>query len=153
MGPDERLSIAGRALRVGGIFLAAAALFHILAAPHIPGVLERVLDTQAYAFVEPIVSFTFLMGGLLLLPLSFSTLYAASGLRRREGWARWIGLVNALTVLGLPCLLVWSMGWGYFSGAPLFLAGAVSIAVAGLLMVLPLLWVWRDATGSTRNGA
>jgi len=37
-------------------------------------VLKRVLDANAYAFLEPVVSFTFLLNAVLLVPLSFSTL-------------------------------------------------------------------------------
>lgn len=114
-------------------------------------VLKRVLDAKAYAFLEPVVSFTFLLNAVLLVPLSFSTLWSAAGLRRGERWAWWIGLVNALTVLALPCLIVWTMGLQYFSDAPLFLAGAVSVVVAGLFMMLPLSWVWRDTAQPTGN--
>jgi hypothetical protein len=142
--PEQRLSIAARSLTVGGLFLGAAAVFHFLAASHLPMILKRVLDANTYAFLGPVVSFTFQLSGVLLLPLSFSTLYSAAGLRRGERWAWWISLANALTVLVLPCLLVSTMGLRYFSGAPLFLAGAVSVTVAGLLMMLPLLWAWRD---------
>jgi len=141
--PNRRLSIAARLLTVGGIFLGAAALFHFLAASHLPLVLKGVLDAKTYEFLQPIVSFTFLLNGVLLLPLSFSTLYSAAGVRRGERWAWWICLANALTVIALPGLLLWTMGLQYFS-APLFLAGAVSITVAGLLMMLPLLWTKRD---------
>jgi len=142
--PNRRLSIAARSLTVGGLFLSAAAVFHFLAASHLPMILKRVLDAKMYAFLGPVVSFTFLLSGVLLLPLSFSTLYSAAGLRRGERWAWWISLANALTVLVLPCLLVSTMGIRYFSGAPLFLAGAVSVTVAGLLMMLPLLWARHD---------
>jgi len=142
--PDQRLRIAARSLIVGGFFLGAAAVFHFLAASHIPMILRRVLDANTYAFLAPVVSFMFQLSGVLLLPLSFSTIYSATGLRRAERWAWWISLANALTVLALPCLLVATMGIHYFSGAPLFLAGAVSVTVAGLLMTLPLLWARRD---------
>ncbi len=137
---EQRRSIAAGCLRAGGVFLGAAAVFQFLAAPHLPGVLKRELDPVSYTFLEPVVSFIFILNAVLLLPLSFSTLYSAAGVRRGERWAWWIGVVNALTVITLPCLLVGSMGLRYFSDAPLFLAGAVSIAVAGLLMLLPLLW-------------
>jgi hypothetical protein len=150
---DQRLSIAARCLTVGGFFLGAAAVFHLLAASHIPMVLKRVLDANTYEFLEPIVSFTFLLNALLLLPLSFSTLHSTAGIRRGERWARWIGIANALTVLALPVLLVSSMGLRYFSGAPLFVAGAVSVTVAGLLMMLPLLWAWRDTARPSGNSA
>jgi hypothetical protein len=141
---EQRLSIAAGAVTIGGVFLGAAAAFHFLAAPHIPEILAKMLDPNGRAFLEPIVTFTFLLNAVLLLPLTFSTLYSAAALRRRERWAKKIGLANALTVLALPCLLAWSMGLRYFVDAPLFLAGAVSVTVAGLLMLLPLLWAWRD---------
>ena len=150
---DQRLAIAARCLTIGGFFLGAAAAFHFLAAPHLPAVLHGVLDSKAYTFLEPIVSFTFILNGVLLLPLSFSTLYSARGVRRGERWAAWISLVNAVVVLVLPCLLVSTMGLGYFSGAPLFAAGALSIAVAGLLMLLPLVWAWRDIAGTSGAGS
>jgi hypothetical protein len=47
-------------------------------------------------------------------------------------------------VIALPCLLLYSVGLGYFADAPLFLAGALSITAAGLLMLLPLVWARRD---------
>src|SRR5207302_2735325 len=96
--------------------------------------------------LEPIVSFTFLLNAVLLLPLSFTTLYGAAGIRRGERWAWRISIANALTVIALPCLLLYSMGLGYFADAPLFLAGALSITAAGLLMLLPLLWAQRDSS-------
>ena len=136
----HRLLFAARSLTAGGSFLVAAAMFHFLAASHIPLVLRKALDAEAFAFLEPIASFAFLLNGVLLLPLAFSTLYCATGVRRGERWAWWIGLANALTVLALPCVLVSSMGLGYFSGAPLFLAGALSVTIAALLMLLTLLW-------------
>ena len=141
---NQRLSMAARSLTVGGFLLGAAAAFHFLAASHIPMVLKQFLDAKAYAFLEPVVSFTFLLNAVLLVPLAFSTFCSAAGLRRGERWAWWIGLVNGLTVLALPCLIVATMGLRYFSGAPLFLAGAVSVLVAGLLMIVPLFWAWRD---------
>jgi hypothetical protein len=63
---------------------------------------------------------------------------------RGERWAWRISIANALTVIALPCLLVYSMGLGYFASAPLLIAGAVSITAAGLLMLLPLVWARRD---------
>src|SRR5258708_39626410 len=82
--PDQRLSIAARSLTVSGLFLGAAAVFHFLAASHLPMILKRVLDANTYAFLCPVVSFTFQLSGVLLLPLSFSTLFSAAGFRPRE---------------------------------------------------------------------
>src|SRR5260221_11457663 len=95
--PDQRLSIAARSLTVGGLFLGAAALFHFLAASHLPMILKRVLDANTYAFLGPVVSFTFQLSGVLLLPLSFSTLYSAAGLRWGYGWVGGVDVRHALT--------------------------------------------------------
>jgi len=141
---DHRLSFASRSLMGGAVLLGAAALFHFLAAPHLGMVLHKTVDPKAYAFLEPIVSFTFLLNGVLLLPLTFSTFYCAAGVRRGERWAWWIAIVNALAVVALPCTLVATMGLRYFGDAPLFVAGAASVTAAGLCMVLALLWARRD---------
>jgi hypothetical protein len=143
MNARSRLLFAARCLTAGGVFLAAAAVFHLFAAPHIASILRRAVNANTFTFLEPIVSFTFLLNAVLLLPLSFTTLYGAAGVRRGERWAWRISIANALTVIALPCLLVYSMGLGYFADAPLFLAGAVSITAAGLLMLLPLVWARR----------
>ena len=143
----HRLSLAARSLTGGAFLLGAAAVFHFLAAPHLTTVLRKILDPKVYAFLEPIVSFTFLLNGVLLLPLAFSTFCSAGGVRRGERWAWWIAIANALTVLALPCTLVATMGFRYFADAPLFLAGAISVTAAGLFMVLALLWARRDIVG------
>src|SRR5260221_7845865 len=135
--PSQRLSFAARSLIAGGFFLVAAAVFHFIAAAHISMILKNVLDAKSYEFLEPIVSFTFLLNGVLLLPLSFSTFSSAAGIRRGESWAWWMGLANATTVLVLPCLLVATMGLRYFSGAPLLVAGAGSISAPGVFIMLP----------------
>src|SRR5258708_26421387 len=103
--PDQRLSTAARSLTVGGLFLGAAAVFHFLAASHLPMILKRALDANTYAFLGPVVSFTFQLSGVLLLPLSFSTLYSAAGLRPGEPYAWWRRLPNTLTVHAPPLLL------------------------------------------------
>jgi hypothetical protein len=82
--PVDRLSIAALALTVGGLFLRAAAVFNFLAASHLAMVLKVTLDPKAYPLFGPVVAFTFQLGGVLLLPLSLSTLYSAGGLRGRE---------------------------------------------------------------------
>ena len=141
---NHRLSLAARSLTIGAVFLAAAAVFHLLATPHISAILRKMVDAKAYIFLEPILSFMFVLNAILLLPLSFSTFISAAGVRRGERWAWRIAIINALTILALPCTIVATMGVRYFAGAPLFLAGALSVTAAGLFMVLALLWARRD---------
>src|SRR5258708_38917908 len=129
MTAQNRLLCAGRCLTAGGLFLAAAAVFHSSAAPHIAPILRRTVDAKAFTFLEPIVSFTFLLNAVLLLPLSFTTLYGAAGVRRGERWAWRISIANALTGVALPCLRGASVGVEDCASGPIFHAGAGSIAV------------------------
>src|SRR5258707_15287203 len=57
----SRLLFAARCLTAGGVFLAAAAVFHLFAAPHISSILRRAVNADTFPFLEPIVSFTFLL--------------------------------------------------------------------------------------------
>ena len=78
---EQRLVLASRCLTAGGVFLFAAAAFHFIAAPHLPAILKGMLDSHAYAFLAPVVSFTFGLNGVLLLPCrsARSTARKASG--------------------------------------------------------------------------
>jgi hypothetical protein len=141
---NRRLTLAALSLTIGAVFLAAAAVFHLLAAPHITAILRKTLDAKAYGFLEPILSFVFVLNAILLLPLSLITFLSAAGVRRGERWAWRIAIINALTILALPCTILATMGVRYFAGAPLFVAGALSVTAAGVLMLFALLWVRRD---------
>jgi hypothetical protein len=146
---NRRLVLAARSLTIGGVFLAAAAIFHLLATPHIAAILRKVLDAKVYGFLEPILSFVFVLNAILLLPLSLITFISAAGVRRGERWAWQIAIISALTIVALPCTILATMGVRYFAGAPLFLAGAFSVTAAGVFMLLALLWARRDLA---RNG-
>lgn len=136
----RRLAIAARMLKGCAVLLGAASLLHFVAAPHLSEILKRTLDPRAYAFLEPIVTFIFKLNAVLLAPLAFSTFYSALGVRRGERWAWRIATANAVAVVALPCILVATMGFNYFAGAPLFIAGAASVLAAGILMILSLAW-------------
>jgi hypothetical protein len=139
-----RLALAARSLTIGAVFLAAAAVFHLIATPHIAAILQKTLDAKAYGFLEPILSFVFVLNAILLLPLSLITFMTAAGVRRGQRWAWRIALIVALTILALPCTILATMGVRYFAGAPLFIAGALSVTAAGLFMLFALLRARRD---------
>jgi hypothetical protein len=63
-----RLPLAARSLTIGAVFLAAAAVFRLLATPHIAAILRKMLDAKAYGFLQPILSFVFVLNAILLLP-------------------------------------------------------------------------------------
>src|SRR5262245_36583980 len=95
----SRRRIAAFALRAGGVLVWIAAGVHFFALPLLGD------SGGAYSFVWPILAFAFSLDGVLLLPLGFTAIYCASGIRRGERWAAVLGLVCALTVLILPLLL------------------------------------------------
>ena len=111
---NRRLVLAARSLIIGGVFLAAAAVFHLFATPHIAAILRKMLDAKVYGFLEPIVSFVFVLNAILLLPLSLITFISAAGVHRGERWAWQIAIISALTVLALPCTIMATMGVQYF---------------------------------------
>jgi hypothetical protein len=145
----RRLALAARSLTIGAVFLGAAAVFHLFATPHIAAILRKVVDAKVYGFLEPILSFVFVLNAILLLPLSLITFISAAGVRRGERWAWRIAIIITLTILALPCTILATMGVQYFAGAPLFLAGTLSVTAAGLFMLVALLLARPDLA---RNG-
>lgn len=140
VAPGFRLAIAARLLKACAVLLGTASILHFVAAPHLSDILKRTLEPIAYAFLGPIVMFMFQLNAVLLAPLAFSTFCSALGIGRGEHWAWRIATANAVAVVALPCTLVATMGFQYFAGAPLFVAGAASVFAAGILMILSLVW-------------
>jgi hypothetical protein len=135
---------AARALRLGAILLWSAAGIHFIALPLLRRSVAAQLAPDAYAFVWPPFAFSFMLDGILLLPLGLTALYAAGGILRGERWAMVLGLSIALVVLVLPFVLVLVMGFRYFQ-APAFLVATLVILAAGLAMTVPLLRLARNA--------
>jgi hypothetical protein len=132
---------------VGGVLLWIAAAIHFLALPLLDRTIAAELPAEAYAFVQPPLVLSFVVDGILLVPLGFTAIYAAGGVRRGERWGWVLGLVSGVTVLVLPVVLLVVMGTRYFSAKP-FLVAALAVAVAGLVMVVPLLRVSRHGAGA-----
>ena len=135
---------AARALRLGTGLLWLAAAIHFIALPLLRRTVASQLAPDAYAFVWPPFAFSFILDGILLLPLGLSALYSAGGILRGERWAMVLGLSIALVVLALPIVLVVIMGFRYFV-APAFLVATLVILAAGLAMTVPLLRLVRHA--------
>lgn len=135
---------AARALRLGGALLWVAALIHFVALPLLQRTIARQLTPDAYAFVWPPFAFSFILDGILLLPLGLTAFYCAGGVLRGERWAAGLGLTIALVVLSLPVVIVLVMGFGYLS-APLFLAATLAVLGAGIAMLVPVVRLVRSA--------
>ncbi len=139
-----RRTTAARALRLGGGLVWIAAVIHFVAFPFLQRTVASTLPPAAYAFVWPPFAFSFLLDGILLLPLGFTALYCAGGVLRGERWATVLGLITAIVVLMLPIVLGLAMGFRYFSAAPFLLATLVVLA-AGVAMLVSLVQLARSA--------
>ena len=139
-----RRTSAAHALRLGGGLLWLAALIHFVAFPLLQRTVANNLPADAYQFVWPPLALSFLLDGILLLPLGFTALYCARGVQRGERWARVLGLTTATVVLSLPVVLGLVMGSRYFSATPFLLATLVILA-AGLAMLLTLVRLARNS--------
>jgi len=135
---SSRHATAARALLAGGLLLWIAAAIHFLAVPLLARAVAARLPPEGYAFVAPPLLFSFVLDGILLVPLGFTAMYCAGGVRRGERWAWVLGLVSSVVVLLLPVVLLIIMGVRYFSAKP-FLAAALVVATAGVMMTVSLL--------------
>jgi len=139
----HKLLISSRMVQVEGILLLLVATIHLAVIPTLRSAFVRVLSQGAFRFVWPPFLLNHAVVGILLIPLGLSTLYCASGIRRGERWSWRVGMTNAITILSLPLVLVAVMERRYFSALP-FLIATILIAVVGLSMIWPLLWVRKE---------
>lgn len=78
--------------------------------------------------------------GILLLPLGFTTWLAAAEDHLRQPWAKRTLIVNCLTVLTLPLMVVLLMRHPQYYQSPLFVAG-VSLTALTAVMMAAAAWV------------
>lgn len=135
---------AARALRLGGGLVWLAAAIHFVAFPFLQRTVASNIPVEAYEFVWPPFAFSFLLDGVLLLPLGFTALYCAGGVLRGERWATVLGLTTTLVVVTLPVVLGLVMGFRYFAAIP-FLVATLVILTAGLAMLVSLVQLARHA--------
>ena len=74
--------------------------------------------------------------GVLLVPLGYLTLYAASDAVNGAPWARVVVRTTALAVVTLPIALFTLMGTRYYFDAPLFIVGAALTVVVAVTLVV-----------------
>ena len=134
-----RRELARAVLRTSGLALMLASAIHLIATPEIPHLLDG-LSPEARGFAVGPMLLDHVLVGILLLPLGFTTWFAATGYYLNETWARPILIVNSLAAFALPFSLVLFMGRPEYDRTPLFLASvvltvlaAVSIPIAALI--------------------
>ena len=134
----DRSALAARILKTDGILLLVVAMIHFAATPYVLRFVSSQSTPEAFAQIKPPFLLSFILVGVLLLPMGMSTVYCADFFRRGERWARMICGFNALGVLLLPIALVLTMPARYFR-AILFVIAAVLIWIVAISMMASLL--------------
>lgn len=113
------------------------ALIHFAATPFALRFVSSLSTPEAFVQIGPPFLLSFVVVGILLVPIGLSTVYSADSFRRGERWARAICCFNALGVFLLPVALVVIMPARYFR-AILFLVAATLVWIVAISMTLPL---------------
>ena len=133
----DRHALAARILKIDGILLLVIAAIHFTATPYALRFVSSQSSPEAFAQIGPPFLLSFILVGVLLLPIGLSTFCCADFFRQGERWARVICDFNALTVLLLPVALILTMPVLYFR-ALLFLITAALIWIVAISMAVPL---------------
>src|SRR5229473_5138974 len=140
----NRRSIVARVISVTGVLLLIAAAIHLLVTPTVKRViLDRTLTPEQLLIVSPPFLLNHIVMGILLIPIGFTTIYCASGIRAGERWAWVINLAIGFTILSLPVVLVLVMRAEYFRAVP-FLIAAALMTIVGITMTTALILVRHD---------
>jgi hypothetical protein len=84
----DRNALAARILKVDGILLLVVAAFHFIATPLALRFISSQSTPEAYAQIKPPFLLSFIVVGVLLVPVGLSNLYCANSVRQGERWAR-----------------------------------------------------------------
>jgi hypothetical protein len=144
----HKRNISAGILRVQGILILTVAAIHFAVTPLLRATLVRELSANDFQFVWPPFLLSFVVMGILLVPVGVSTLFCASGVRAGQRWSWRFGITNALAVLSLPFVLAIVMDRRYFTAVP-FLIAAILISLVGLSMYWPLWWVRHELTAGS----
>jgi|ERR1700678_2690708 hypothetical protein len=132
----DRHALAARVLKVDGILLLVVAAIHLVATPLALNFISSQPTAAAYAQIKPPFLLSFVVVGILLIPVG-STFFCSDSLCRGESWARTICCFNAVSVLALPLALVFTMPLKYFRAIP-FLAATILVWIVAISMAFPL---------------
>jgi hypothetical protein len=133
----DRSALGAVILRIDGILLLIVALIHFAATPYALRFVSSQSTAEAFAQIGPPFLLSFIVVGILLVPVGLSTVYCANSFQRGERWARVICGFNAFAVLLLPVALMLTMPARYF-GASLFLIAAILIWIVAISMTVPI---------------
>jgi hypothetical protein len=142
----DRNALAARILKFDGVLLLVVAVIHFAATPFALGFVASQSSPESYAQIKPPFLLSFVLVGVLLLPVGLSTFYCAEFIRRGQRWARTVCYFNAVAILLLPLSLVLFMPARYFR-AILFATAATLVWLVAISMVVPLMLAKIDRSG------
>ena len=132
----DRYVLAARILKIDGILLLLVAVIHFAATPLALGFVSSQSTPEAFAQIRPPFLLSFIVVGVLLLPVGLSTAYCAYFFSQGQHWARMICGFNAVSVLLLPVALMVIMPIKYFRATP-FLIAATLVWIVAISMTVP----------------
>jgi hypothetical protein len=144
----HKRTISARILQVQGFLILVVAAIHFAVTPLLRATLVHELSAADFQFVWPPFLLSFVVMGILLVPVGVSTLFCASGVMAGQRWSWRFGITNALAVLSLPFVLALVMDKSYFTAIP-FLVASILISLVGLSMCWPLWWVRSELRGDS----
>ena len=127
-----------------GLLLIVVAVIHLVMTAEIGHIVANNTTPDAFRFLWPPYALDHVTVGILLLAAGLLVIVCAGGVRAGERRAWWIALINALAILSLSPAIAMTVGLRYFASAPAFLIAAAIIAVLGVWMLLPLLWIRKE---------
>ena len=133
----DRNAQVAQILKIDGVLLLIVSAVHFAATPFVLDFISSQTTPEAYAQIKPPFLLSFVVVGILLLPLGLSTFFCAGPIRHGERWARTICLYNALGVLLLPVALTLIMPARYFR-ATLFVVATALVCIVAISMAVPL---------------
>jgi len=141
---SQARSLAARMMVIQGLLLIVVAIIHLVMTQEIGRIVASNTAPGAFRFLWPPYALDHVTVGILLLALGLLAIVCAGGVRAGERRAWWIALVNALAILSLSPAIAMTVGLRYFAEAPAFLIAAAIIAILGVWMLLPLLWIRKE---------
>jgi len=132
---------APRLTQATGLLLILLGIIHLIATPFLVGWLSRQLHSDQASLAIAAIRLNHILVGILLLPLGISTFWSGKALG--QSWGLRLAVLNALTLLCLPILLVTTMPLESLD-APLFRLAILVVIAACLIQMLVLVGVWRS---------
>jgi hypothetical protein len=133
----DRSALAANILKIDGIVLLVVAAIHLSATPLVLNFVSSQSTAAAYAQIKPLFLLSFIVVGILLIPIGLSTFFCANPIRRGEPLARSICCFNAISILMLPVVLILTMPVKYFSAIP-FLTATILVSLVAISISAPL---------------